>query len=96
MILVSITRYIYSSNIVFSSQNYAAGYSGSSHCERKIKIKVIILIMGNLKKKSLKPKNDNATVFNMSQHCNIKITFCTNEGSSPVGKILTYTTIGKS
>jgi hypothetical protein len=22
--------------------------------------------------------------------------FCTNEGSSPVGKILTYTTIGKS
>ena len=48
MILVSITRYIYSSNIVFSSQNYAAGYSGSSHCERKIKIKVII--MGNLKK----------------------------------------------
>ena len=94
MILVSITRYIYSSNIVFSSQNYAAGYSGSSHCERKIKIKVII--MGNLKKKSFKTKNDNATVFNMSQHCNIKIIFCTNEGSSPVGKNLTYTTIGKS
>jgi hypothetical protein len=54
MILVSITRYIYSSNIVFSSQNYAAGYSGSSHCERKIKIKVII--MGNLKKNLLKPR----------------------------------------